>query len=174
LLIFCSQQNISNTTPLINLNKASMIDRVSVPTDNIYKFIAIFSLVTLLFCGWQSFATNANTNAILIQIYPEIEALKSIESRSPSQEAKLALLERQVEVAIKDRTHLAYVLGVFIAASIFGMWYGFYIWKTQIQTISDSQNKAQLDILNLQIEKLKLENQKLAESLKNSNPGESK
>lgn len=46
--------------------------------------------------------------------------------------------------------------------------YGFKTWHKEIQPLVDAQNKAQLEILQLQIEKLRLENQKLAESLKMS------
>ena len=87
-----------------------MLDRISVATDNIYKFIALFSLVTLIFCGWQLISINSVTNAVIFQNYPEIEALKSLEERSREQEARLAILNRQMEVATEDRNTFNIIL----------------------------------------------------------------
>lgn len=147
-----------------------MLDRVPVPTDNIYKFIALFSLVALIFCAWQVISTNTTTNVIFITNYPEIEELRSLDTRSRTQEAKLAVLERQIEVAISNRKYYQRILGGFIGVSIWGLFYGFLVWHKEIQPMADAQNKAQLEILQLQIEKLRLEKQKLEDSLKTVEP----
>lgn len=143
-----------------------MLDRVPVPTDNIYKFIALFSLVTLIFCGWQVISINSMTNAVIFQNYPEIEALKSVEERSREQEARLAMLDRQLAVATKDRKLFNEILGGIIGFALLGLFYGFYTWQKDIQPMADAQSKAQLEILHLQMEKLRLEIQHLEVSLK--------
>ena len=143
-----------------------MLDRISVATDNIYKFIALFSLVTLIFCGWQLISINSVTNAVIFQNYPEIEAIKSLEERSREQEARLAILNRQVEVATGDRNTFNIFLILIIFLALLGLYYGFYTWHKDIQPMADAQSKAQLEILHLQMEKLRLEIQHLEVSLK--------
>ena len=143
-----------------------MLDRVPVPTDNIYKFIALFSLVTLIFCGWQVISINSMTNAVIFQNYPEIEAIKSLEERSREQEARLAILNRQMEVATEDRNTFNIILILIILTALLGLYYGFYTWHKDIQPMADAQSKAQLEILHLQMEKLRLEIQHLEVSLK--------
>ena len=143
-----------------------MLDRISVATDNIYKFIALFSLVTLIFCGWQLISINSVTNAVIFQNYPEIEALKSLEERSREQEARLAILNRQMEVATEDRNTFNIILILIILTALLGLYYGFYTWHKDIQPMADAQSKAQLEILHLQMEKLRLEIQHLEVSLK--------
>ena len=143
-----------------------MLDRISVATDNIYKFIALFSLVTLIFCGWQLISINSVTNAVIFQNYPEIEALKSLEERSREQEARLAILNRQMEVATEDRNTFNIIIILIILTALLGLYYGFYTWHKDIQPMADAQSKAQLEILHLQMEKLRLEIQHLEVSLK--------
>lgn len=141
-----------------------MLDRVPVPTDNIYKFIALFSLVALIFSCWQMISVTTASNAIVIKNYPEIEELKSLEARTRAQEARLAVLEREKEVVVKERTLFVIILSGVIAFAFYGIIYGFWVWRRDVQPMVDAQNKAQLELLQLQIEKLRLENQKLAGS----------
>lgn len=138
-----------------------MLDRVPVPTDNIYKFIALFSLVVLVFSSWQIISVTTASNAIVIKNYPEIVELQSLEVRTSAQEAKLAVLEREKEVIIKDRKLFVNILSWVIAFAFFGIIYGFWVWRREIQPMVDAQNKAQLELLHLQVEKLRLENQEL-------------
>lgn len=142
-----------------------MLDRVPVPTDNIYKFIALFSLVVLVFSFWQVISVTTASNAIVIKNYPEIVELQSLEVRTLAQEAKLAVLEREKEVVVNDRKLFVNILSWVIAFAFYGIIYGFWVWRREIQPMVDAQNKAQLELLQLQVEQLRLENQKLADSL---------
>lgn len=142
-----------------------MLDRVPVPTDNIYKFIALFSLVVLVFSSWQIISVTTASNAIVINNYPEIVELQSLEVRTLAQEAKLAVLEREKEVVVKDRKLFVNILSWVIAFAFYGIIYGFWVWRREIQPMVDAQNKAQLELLQLQVEKLRLENKKLEGSL---------
>ncbi|MCO8251112.1 hypothetical protein [Comamonas thiooxydans] len=147
-----------------------MLDRVPVPTDNIYKFIALFSLVALIFSMWAIINIQTSTNEVVYKTLPEIEALKNFEKRTNEQNLSLALLERKLEVAKSDRKALSYALYGVFGVAFWMAAYGFGKWHKDIQPLVDAQNKAQLEILQLQIEKLRLENQKLAESLKGDEP----
>lgn len=147
-----------------------MLDRVPVPTDNIYKFIALFSLVVLVFSSWQMISVTTASNAIVIKNYPEIVELQSLEVRTLAQEAKLAVLEREKEVVVNDRKLFVNILSWVIAFAFYGIIYGFWVWRREIQPMVDAQNKAQLELLQLQAEKLRLENQELANSLSVNEP----
>jgi len=150
-----------------------MLDRVPVPTDNIYKFIALFSLVVLVFSSWQIISVTTASNAIVIKNYPEIVELQSLEVRTLAQEAKLAVLEREKEVVVKDRKLFVNILSWVIAFAFYGIIYGFWVWRREIQPMVDAQNKAQLELLQLQVEKLRLENQKLEGSQRVNEPVQS-
>lgn len=146
-----------------------MHDKVPVPTDNVYKFYALFSLVTLIFCAWMATSLNSSTNAIVFKNYPETAELKSIKPITEIQQARLDVLEYEVEVATNDRRFYNFILGGSMGIAIWGIFFGFKKWHMEIQPLADAQNKAQLEILQLQIEKLRLENIKLVESLKAEN-----
>ncbi|GKS92196.1 hypothetical protein [Acidovorax sp. SUPP2539] len=143
-----------------------MLDRIVVPTDNIYKFIALFSLVVLIFCGWQSISFNTEVNSIVFKNYPEMQDLRALDARSRVQDARLAVLDRQIEIATQDRKFYNSLLGFSMAIAILGLVVGFGVWYRKIQPLVDAQSKAQLEILQLEIEKIKLENRRLADSLK--------
>lgn len=149
-----------------------MLDRIPVPTDNIYKFIALFSLVVLVFSSWQVISVTTASNAIVIKNFPEIEELKSLEMRTRAQEAKLAVLEREMEVVINDRKVYVNILIFFTVSAIFGIIYGFWIWRRDIQPMVDAQNKAQLELLQLQVEQLRLENKRLLDSYQVDKPAQ--
>lgn len=142
-----------------------MLDRVPVPTDNVYKFYALFSLVALIFCVWLFFSKHAEKNAIASKNFPEIAEIKSIEKPTAAQTARLAIMEKQLEVAESDNKLINKFLFYFGGFFLTLMAYGFNQWQTKIQPVVDASQKAQLEILQLQIEQLKLENQKLAASL---------
>ena len=143
-----------------------MLDRVPVHTDNIYKFIALFSLVALIFSFWQIISVTTASNAIVIKNYPEIVELQSLEVKTVAQEAKLAVLEREKAVVVKDRKLFVKILSWVIGFAFYGIIYGFWVWRREIQSLVDAQNKAQLELLRLQVEQLRLENQRLADSLR--------
>lgn len=150
-----------------------MLDRVPVPTDNVYKFYALFSLVALVFCVWLFFSQHAEKNAIAIKNYPEIAEIKAIKEPTPAQSARLKVMERQLEVAKSDNDFINNCLSVIIGFCLFLMGYGFLRWHKEIQPLVDATQKAQLEILQLQVEQLKLQNEKLAASLrseKEANP----
>lgn len=147
-----------------------MLDRVPVPTDNIYKFIALFSLVAAIFAVWAALTLHNATNEVVYTNLPEVESLKKLDSRSHEQELMLSLKQRRIEIAKADKKTLTNVLSGLLGFAVVGIGYGFWKWHKDIQPLADAQNKAQLEILQLQIEKLRLENQKLAESLKGDEP----
>ena len=68
------------------------------------------------------------------------------------------MLEREKEVVVKERKLFVNILSWVIAFVLCGIIYGFWVWRRDIEPMVDSQNKAQLEFLQLQVEKLRLEN----------------
>ena len=141
-----------------------MIDRVPVPTDNLYKFYALFSLATLIFSLWGLLYLQRSTNDLLFDAIPRIEALKSEPSRSAEQNASLVILQKKYEVAVSDRRVLNGVLYGLFAVSLAVAIYGFSAWHSKIQPQSDAMARIQLELAQLQVEKLKLENRQLSDA----------
>lgn len=117
-----------------------MLDRVPVPTDNIYKFIALFSLVAAIFAVWASLNLHNATNEVVYTNLPEVESLKKLDSRSHEQELMLSLKQRQIEIAKADKKTLTNVLSGLLGFAIVGIGYGFWKWHKDIRPLADAQN----------------------------------
>lgn len=136
-----------------------MQDRIPVPTDNVYKFYALFSLLALIFCIGAVIYVGRSTNELLFDSFVELESLKQEVLPTPAQEMKRAALERKVEIAMSDRKVYNSALGGLIAFSGFGIFYGFRKWQTEVQPVLDETARTQLEIAKLQLEKLRTESQ---------------
>lgn len=147
-----------------------MYDKVPVPTDNIYKFYALFSIVLLTFGMWMYAKTHVEINSWIFKNYSEIEELKAVNERTKGQQGKLDALERELYVLDQDRGIINLFVLISVVVSTFGLGYEFKKWYKEIQPIADATAKAQLELLQLQVEKLRLENNVLAESIKRDNP----
>ncbi|MDZ4333489.1 MAG: hypothetical protein U1A62_07470 [Pseudomonas sp.] len=134
-----------------------MESRIPVPTDNIFKFYALFGLLLFVFACGALVYVNQSTNQLVFTSYVELEALKEKKSPSLSFEAKIAVLERSLEIGKANRTIHSIVLG---AISGIGFWlslYGFWQWHRRIQPVIDEMQKVQLEIAKLQLAKLQSE-----------------
>lgn len=134
-----------------------MQDKISIPTDNIYKFYALFSLVLLIFTVSALIYVNHFTNDIIAKNVVEIETLKQEGPPTSSQLMRLAVLERQVENAKSNRTLYSSVLGGLFSVALGGIWYGFKKWHKEVQPLNDEMMRVQLEIAKLQLAKLKAE-----------------
>jgi len=127
-----------------------MENKIPLPTDNIFKFYALFGLMLFITSLAGSLYLNKSTNALLFQGAIELEALNLIEKPSSLEKTKKDLLERKLEIAIEDKKFLSQVLSAMIALSIGLMVYGFHRWHTRIQPLQD-------ELLELQIKKTRRE-----------------
>ena len=134
-----------------------MDSKIPVPTDNVFKFYALFSLLVLVFSMGAVLYVNKTTNETLISALVEIETLKQEKSPSPPQQIKRAVLERQLEIAKSDKHSFLAVISLLMLGSGWGMYYGFKKWHTELQPVIDETAKVQLEIAKLQLEKLRRE-----------------
>jgi len=124
-----------------------MDPRVPISTDNIYKFQATFGLVIIITAFVLFVLNNQHANQSIIS---NLEKLLVIDESAKQAEEHEKLYKRQIDVAVSNRTHYTYAIGVILAIGILVSWLGFTRWSNQIQPIHD-------DILRLEKEKLELE-----------------
>jgi len=143
-----------------------MESKIPLPTDNIYKFYALFSLLLLIFSLGGVLYVQQSANEQVIAILPDLEVLKEAKELSAKDEITKQILERKLEVVASDRKFFSTVLGGSLALAITGIVYGFRRWHTVIQPLQDEHAKIQLEISRLQLEKLKAESAKAVKTEK--------
>ena len=127
-----------------------MQSRIPLPTDNIYKFYALFGLLLLissmvLFVStYSAFQTRASDRFI------ELSVLSELKSPSVEEKARKKLLEALSEVDKSDKQTYLVFIGIFIFIAGALIWYGFRKWHKEIQPKQDL-------LLSLEIEKMRLE-----------------
>ncbi len=134
-----------------------MESKIPLPTDNIYKFYALFSLLLLIFSLGAVLYVQQTANEQAIAIFPELEELKAAKELSPKDELRKQILERRLEVLLSNKKFYQQALGVMIGAAISGIFFGFLRWHWVIQPRQDKHAEIQLEISRLQLEKLKAE-----------------
>ena len=145
-----------------------MQNKVPLPTDNVYKFFALFGLILLIFSLGATIYITKEANVQLIDIAIQLD---NANSNSFSDETK-SVIEGYRDVIISDRDGFN---GLLVGLAIFGTFlglFGFSIWMFRIQPQQDKLVTFQLEkykyeidiesikksaILELQIEKEKLE-----------------
>lgn len=77
-----------------------MESKIPLPTDNIYKFYALFSLLLLIFSLGAGLYVQQSANEQVIAILPELEVLKEAKELSAKDEVTKQILERKLEVVV--------------------------------------------------------------------------
>jgi hypothetical protein len=128
-----------------------MESKIPLPTDNIYKFVALFSLVLLIFSfGSVIFASNA-ANAVVFEHWVELETLQAQEKPSIEQVSRLKALEKKIEVAVSNKKTFIQFSGAGAAFGLFGIIFGFGYWHKKIQPLADQMAVTQLELARLQL-----------------------
>jgi hypothetical protein len=127
-----------------------MDSKIPLPTDNVYKFYALFGLVLLVFGLASTLYLTKSTNEFMATAYVDLEDLKSQTVLTPRDAARKRLLERQVEVATKDKELLLSGAAVVAAIGTLAMCLGFARWQFKIQPVQD-------EVAELQLAKLRQE-----------------
>jgi len=132
-----------------------------IPTDNLYKFFAIFGLVILITAIMGSILINSSINQKLLTY---IEQIENIEAKGESEAKKgtLEIYEKLIEVTINDKKFLTVGLGLFGGIGVLMLLHGFQRWYTYYQPKND-------EILELTIRKMKTEVEDSSKKLSNSN-----
>lgn len=137
-----------------------MINKIPVPTDNIYKFYALFSLLAIIFSMWAVLYVGKSANEVILESIVEIETLRQEKSPSVSQQVRRAALEKKIEIAVSDRRTFLIFIGLLFTCSGWGLFYGFKKWHKEIQPVADEMTLIQLEIAKAQLKKLTAEDSK--------------
>lgn len=134
-----------------------MESKIPLPTDNIFKFYALFSLVLLIFSfATVVYATNSS-NAVVFEHWVQVETLKSKKELSVSESAQLKALERKIEVAVADKDTFVQWAAFMSAIAAAGIILGFGYWHKRIQPLADQIAMTNLELSKLQVAKLRAE-----------------
>ena len=144
-----------------------MQDKLSIPTDNIYKFYALFGLVLFIFSASGVLYVNKITNELLFSTIVEKETIEVIEHKNAVDEAKLKMIEKRQEIAISDKKFFFSCFNVLVVIATSLSIYGFWIWQRVLQPIQDETAKLQLEKLRIEVDNMK---KKKHEPFKNRTP----
>ncbi len=132
-----------------------MESRIPLPTDNIYKFYALFGLLLFIFGFSAVIYLTKSTNDFMAVAVVDLEELKAVSAPSAREAAKKAILTRQIEVAKSDRQGLGYWSeGVAVFGSLL-MMLGFSKWHGVVQPRQDEMAELQLTKLRYEVQQLK-------------------
>lgn len=123
-----------------------MQNNIPLPTDNIYKFYALFGLLLFVFSVGSIVYINKQTNNEIVSIANEIDMIDINKSNSNM----YPILQKKLDVIISDRKIFQFILSAFAVIGGIMAFYGFSEWHTKIQPKQDK-------ILDLEIEKSILE-----------------
>ncbi len=153
-----------------------MQNKVPLPTDNVYKFFALFGLILLIFSLGATIYITKEANVQLIDIAIQLDTANS---NNFSDETKI-IIEGYRDVIISDRDGFNDLLvGLAMFGTLLGL-FGFSIWMFKIQPQQDKLVAFQLkkykyevetecikksEMLELQIGKEKLEIEKIKKEL---------
>lgn len=128
-----------------------MKSNIPLPTDNIYKFYALFGLLLLIFSAGSTLYVSHSTNDLIFSSYIEYETFNAIEKPTAVEIAKRKGTEKRVEIALSDKEFFLRALGSLFAVAIIAMVYGFTKWHREIQPVQDETARLQLEKLKLEI-----------------------
>lgn len=132
-----------------------MENKIPVPTDNIFKFYALFGLMLFIFGAGSIIFVNHSTNELVFQSSIELGGLRQIQNLSPTDAAKKQVLEKRLEIASSDRKFFTWALGVLLSVGTILMYCGFRAWHTKVQPVQDEMMRLQLEKLRYEVRLLK-------------------
>lgn len=136
-------------------SRSYMESKIPLPTDNIYKFAALFSLLLLISAfGTIIYASNSS-NAVIFEHWAELESLQAQEKPSVEQASRRKALERKIEVTLADRKTFVAFAAVMACLGTLGVVLGFGYWHKRIQPLADQMAVTQLELARLQLLLLK-------------------
>lgn len=131
-----------------------MESQIPIPTDNIFKFYALFGLLILVFSLGSSIYLTKSTNELLFTAVVELETLKALPHPSPVDEVRKQVLQRKIEIASDDKKTLQAGCGILAGFAVIGLVYGFRKWHSEIQPVQDELARLQLRKLQAEVGRL--------------------
>lgn len=132
-----------------------MQSRVPLPTDNIYKFYALFGLLLFLSCTYTFVNLQQSYNERAFKRHVELKTLQDLKELNATQSATKEILERQAKIDSSDKEFFLNSIAIFFSIAILLMFFGFHQWHTKIQPQQDEILKRSLDKVDIEIKLLK-------------------
>lgn len=114
-----------------------MTPRLSVPTDNIFKFFALFGTVMLISSFLAMIFVNDNTNMRLMEWADELASFQSDEVVSSYEETRTVMIERLIEIEADNKEVFIIVLNALMVIGSSLASIGFLKWYKDIQPMED-------------------------------------
>jgi len=128
-----------------------MESKIPLPTDNIYKFYALFGLMLLITSFLAIVFVSNSTNEKLHDLVKEYEAIPGLDEEK--EETPLAkFIEKRIAVEVENKKTFILSLGTTSGIAVLFIWYGFRQWHTKIQPKQDEYFDLQLQKLKQEIE----------------------
>ncbi len=127
-----------------------MDSRISIPTDNIHKFYAIFGLVICISAATLFVIAYNFHHQETVTISTELAKLNTLGDLAPYQEAYKDILEKRLEIGASNKDFYMKTISAILAIGIVSIFFGFIRWHFEVQPKLD-------ELTNLQIQKLKAE-----------------
>lgn len=123
-----------------------MQTRIPLPTDNIYKFYALFGLLVFISSMVLFVTTYTTFQSRSVERTIELSVLTNLETLSAKQKATKEVLEVLAVVDKSDKKTFLRYIGVFLSIGLLLIYYGFRKWHKEIQPKQDK-------LLDLEIKK---------------------
>lgn len=122
-----------------------MQPNIPIPTDNLYKFMALFGLTVIIASLVGLTFVSQVSNDRITALVPKIFALPEAEASADQR----VLMKRILEIEVSDRNTDMKLLAVSTVAGFFVAFWGFWEWR-RIQPLHD-------ELLELQVAKARRE-----------------
>jgi hypothetical protein len=129
-----------------------MNSNLAIPTDNPFKFLAIFGLVLFLAGPLFVIASTNATNNIIFET--RAAAYEASAFELPYQTSLIADLERKAEIAVSDHDLFIRLAGGSSAVGFFMMLLGFSVWFKKIYPEEEDLRKKHAQKLKIEIKLL--------------------
>jgi hypothetical protein len=128
-----------------------MESKILLPTDNIFKFYALFGVLLLITSILGTIWVSTSTNEKLHALVKEYEALPGTKEEKDANVLG-KIIESRISAQVGNKKTFLYGLGTISGISILLMWYGFRQWHTKIQPKQDEYFDLQLQKLRKEVE----------------------
>lgn len=143
-----------------------MLDKLPIPTDSLYKFIALTGVILFILPFILVVQVTNSSNETVVRTYFAIDSLHRDPELAKRDSARIVMLRRIRDVATSDRQFALSAAAVVATAGAFMMLYGFREWKRLIQRHSD-----QIAILEVKLKQTQLDRERYElEILRRQNP----
>ena len=134
-----------------------MTPSLPLPTDNVYKFVCLFGL-TLVGVGVFSFLSSYSPSLERAVRYSEaVISLEAKPERTAAEEELLAMNKKLIEIAKANEVAALDAIGKVVGLGIVLSLGGAYLWYTKIQLRDDQLARLQLEKVELEVTKLRID-----------------